>query len=142
MVVILVNQHQSVMLVEIIQGEMGTGSNTAHGSASGNRRLKEIEFDSSPEIMTTAHEFYSGHWYKSTFDSGGSNQNRMKIGRIVKVMQHGHGSNTTFSVYILDEFGQVYDVESGAQKVRFHIITMMILLISNQVMLTQQDLLK
>ena len=89
-------------------GEMGTGSNTSHGSASGNWRLKEIEFDSGPEIMTIAHNSTQVTGTKSTFASGGSNQNRMKIGRIVKVMQHGHGSNTTFPVMALDEFGQVY----------------------------------
>ena len=89
-------------------GEMGTGSNTSHGSASGNWRLKEIEFDSGPEIMTIAHNSTQVTGTKSTFASGGSNQNRMKIGRIVKVMQHGHGTNTTFPVMALDEFGQVY----------------------------------
>ena len=89
-------------------GEMGTDSNTAHGSAAGNWRLKEIEFDSGPEIMTIAHNSTQVTGTKSTFASGGSNQNRMKIGRIVKVMQHGHGSNTTFPVMALDEFGQAY----------------------------------
>ena len=89
-------------------GEMGTGSDLADGNAAGNWRLKEIEFDSGPEIMMIAHNSTQVTGTKSTFDSGGSNQNRMKIGRIVKVMQHGHGSNTTFPVMALDEFGQAY----------------------------------
>ena len=95
-------------------GEMGTGSDTADGNAAGNWRLKEIEFDSGPEIMMIAHNSTQVTGTKSTFDSGGSNQNRMKIGRIVKVIQHGHGSNTTFPTMALDEFGQVYGCGSWA----------------------------
>ena len=90
------------------QGEMGTGSDIADGNAAGNWRLKEIEFDSGPEIMSIAHNSTQVTGTRSTFLSGGSNQNRMKIGRIVKVMQHGASSNTTFPVMALDEFGQAY----------------------------------
>ena len=89
-------------------GEMGTGSDLSDGNAAGNWRLKEIEFDSGPEIMTIVHNSTQVTGTKSTFDSGGSNQNRMKIGRIVKVMVHAYGSNTTFPVMALDEFGQAY----------------------------------
>ena len=90
------------------QGEMGTGSNTAHGSASGNWRLKEIEFDSGPADTFTTAATDSVTGTRSTFLSGGSNQNRMKIGRIVKVQGHGWGSNTGIPVSALDEFGQMW----------------------------------
>ena len=90
------------------QGEMGTGSNTSHGSASGNWRLKEIEFDSGPADTFTTAATDSVTGTRSTFLSGGSNQNRMKIGRIVKVQGHGWGSNTGIPVSALDEFGQMW----------------------------------
>ena len=90
------------------QGEMGTGSNTAHGSASGNWRLKEIEFDSGPADTFTTAATDSVTGIRSTFLSGGANQNRMKIGRIVKVQGHGWGSNTGIPVSALDEFGQMW----------------------------------
>lgn len=90
------------------QGEMGTGSATAHGSASGNWRLKEIEFDSGPADTFTTAATDSVTGTRSTFLSGGSNQNRMKIGRIVKVQGHGWGSNTGIPVSALDEFGQMW----------------------------------
>ena len=90
------------------QGEMGTGSNTAHGSASGNWRLKEIEFDSGPADTFTTAATDSVTGTRSTFLSGGANENRMTVGRIVKVQEHGWGSNTTFPVMALDEFGQCW----------------------------------
>ena len=90
------------------QGEMGTGSDIADGNAAGNWRLKEIEFDSGPEIMSIAHNTTQVTGTRSTFLSGGSNENRMTIGRIVKVQCHGWGSNTTFPVMALDEFGQCW----------------------------------
>ncbi len=92
------------------QGEMGTGSNTADGDAAGNWRLKEIEFDSGPAdtFAATSHPTDSVTGTRSTFLSGGSNENRMTIGRIVKVQCHGWGSNTTFPVMALDEFGQCW----------------------------------
>ena len=90
------------------QGEMGTGSDVADGNAAGNWRLKEIEFDSGPAdtFSTAATDNVTGT--RSTFLSGGSNQNRMKIGRIIKVNAHGWGSNTGIPVAALDEFGQLF----------------------------------
>ena len=88
------------------QGEMGTGSNTAHGSASGNWRLKEIEFDSGPPTMGSNTGAVTGT--RSTFLTGGANAGKMHIGRIVKVVEHAWASNTSFPVMALDEFGQVF----------------------------------
>lgn len=92
------------------EGEMGTGSDKAHGSASGNWRLKEVEFDSGPADVFggTSHATDQVTGTRSTFLSGGSNQNRMTVGRIVKVQEHGWASNTTFPVIALDEFGQCW----------------------------------
>ena len=88
------------------QGEMGTGSDLAHGSASGNWRLKEIEFDSGPPTMGSNTGAVTGT--RSTFLTGGANAGKMHIGRIVKVVEHAWASNTTYPVMALDEFGQVF----------------------------------
>ena len=61
------------------QGEMGTGSDLADGNASGNWKLKEIEFDSGPEIMTIAHNSTQVTGTKSTFDSAGFYNNDNSI---------------------------------------------------------------
>ena len=45
---------------------------------------------------------------RSTFLSGGSNENRMTIGRFVKVQSHAWASNRGFPVVALDEFGQCW----------------------------------
>jgi alpha-tubulin suppressor-like RCC1 family protein len=90
------------------EGEMGAGADQADGNAAGNWRLKEIEFDSGPADTFTTAATDSVTGTRSTFLSGGSNQNRMKIGRIVKVQGHGWGSNTGIPVSALDEFGQMW----------------------------------
>ena len=102
------------------QGEMGTGSNTAHGSASGNWRLKEIEFDSGPADTFTTAATDSVTGTRSTFLSGGANENRMTVGRIVKVQEHGWGSNTSFPVMALDEFGQCWITGEWTSQVYAH----------------------
>ncbi len=88
------------------QGEMGTGSNTSAGAASGNWRLKEIEFDSGPPTTGSNSGAVTGT--RSTFLAGGANEYKMNIGRIVKVIMHQWASNTTNPVMALDEFGQVF----------------------------------
>ena len=90
------------------QGEMGTGSSTSDGNAAGEWRLKEIEFDTGPEIMMTNVNSTQVTGTRSTFLAGGSNEGRMQIGRIVKVTGHGWGSNTSYPVMALDEFGTVW----------------------------------
>ena len=92
------------------QGELGTGSDLAHGSASGNWRLKEVEFDSGPAdvFAATSTPTDSVTGTRSTFLSGGSNENRMTIGRFVKVQSHAWASNRGFPVVALDEFGQCW----------------------------------
>ena len=89
------------------QGEMGAAANYSDdGNASGNWRLKEIEFDSGPPTFGSNTGQVVGT--RSTFLPGGSNEGKMHIGRIVKVVCHGWASNTTFPVMALDEFGQVF----------------------------------
>tara|TARA_B100000963_G_scaffold361429_1_gene396701 strand:- start:425 stop:3175 length:2751 start_codon:yes stop_codon:yes gene_type:complete len=90
------------------QGEMGTGSNLSDGNADGNWRLKEIEFDTGPEIMMTDVNSTQVTGTRSTFLTGGANAGRMKIGRIVKVISHSWQNNTTFPVVALDEFGTAW----------------------------------
>ena len=63
----------------------------AYGNASGNWRLKEIEFI---HTQINGFKYWCSTGTRSTFLTGGSNQNRMHIGRIVKVMQHGNDCNS------------------------------------------------
>ena len=89
------------------QGEMGAAANHSDdGNASGNWRLKEIEFDSGPPTFGSNTGQVVGT--RSTFLSGGANEGKMHIGRIVKVVEHAWASNTTYPVMALDEFGQVF----------------------------------
>ena len=89
------------------QGEMGAAtSHTDDGNASGNWKLKEIEFDSGPPTFGSNTGQVVGT--RSTFLPGGANEGKMHIGRIVKVIEHAWASNTTFPVMALDEFGQVF----------------------------------